>query len=211
MNLQLALDFTNYDDALAVAKKTADAVDFVEAGTPLIKAEGLSVITRLKKEFPDKMIVADMKTADVGDLEVEMAAKAGADIMTILGACPLETIESGIKKAWELGTIKVAVDLIGVDDVKRKVKELIPLKPDYILVHTGIDEQKAGKDPLKKVISIAKVSHIPMIIAGGINEDIAKRVCEVEDVDIVIVGGAITSADDPQRVARSIKNIIKDY
>ena len=51
---------------------------------------------RSKKAFPGRTIVADMKTMDVGGFEVEIAVKAGADVVTVLGLSDDATIsESG--------------------------------------------------------------------------------------------------------------------
>jgi 3-hexulose-6-phosphate synthase len=211
MNLQLALDFTNFEEAYEIAYHTAEAVDIVEAGTPLIKAEGVGVLTKLKEHFPDKLISADMKTADLGEIEVEMASRAGADLVHIMGAAPLETIESCINKAWEMGDVKIAVDMMGVLDVKKRIRAVSHLKPDYVIVHTGVDEQRAGKKPMEHLIEISKISDIPLIVAGGIHEEHAEKVAKIEDVDIVIVGSAITKAPDPLVAARKIKDIIKDF
>ena len=73
--LQLALDFVDLHRAVNVAQLAVPAgVDWVEAGTPLIKSEGLDAVRELKRLFPDKVIVADMKIMDAGRTEVEIAA-----------------------------------------------------------------------------------------------------------------------------------------
>ena len=79
--LQLALDFVDLKRALKSAQAgIAGGVDWLEAGTPLIKSEGLHAVRELRKLFPDSTIVADMKIMDAGRTEVETAAKAGANI-----------------------------------------------------------------------------------------------------------------------------------
>ena len=91
--LQVALDLLNADRALAIAKDAVKGgADWLEAGTPLIKSEGMDIVRQLREQFPDKTIVADMKTMDTGALETEMAAKAGADIISILAASDDGTI-----------------------------------------------------------------------------------------------------------------------
>ena len=82
--LQVALDFENLDDALAISREVAPFIDILEAGTPLIKSEGVRAIQTLKDAHPDKLVCADLKTVDAGYLEVKMAAKAKADIVTVL-------------------------------------------------------------------------------------------------------------------------------
>jgi len=82
--LQVALDFETLDDALAISREVAPFIDILEAGTPLIKSEGVRAIQTLKDAHPDKLVCADLKTVDAGYLEVKMAAKAKADIVTVL-------------------------------------------------------------------------------------------------------------------------------
>jgi 3-keto-L-gulonate-6-phosphate decarboxylase len=78
--LQVALDLVHGERALSIASDAVKGgVDWIEAGTPLIKSEGMSIIRQLKKAFPMHTVVADMKTIDVGGAEVEMAAKSGAE------------------------------------------------------------------------------------------------------------------------------------
>ncbi|MCD6237689.1 MAG: orotidine 5'-phosphate decarboxylase, partial [Thermoplasmata archaeon] len=96
--LQVALDLINAHRALQIAKEAVDGgADWVEAGTPLIKSEGMEVVRKLKQSFPEKTIVADMKTMDTGAVETEMAAKAGADVVCILGASDDETIKDSLR------------------------------------------------------------------------------------------------------------------
>ncbi|MEA3137728.1 MAG: 3-hexulose-6-phosphate synthase / 6-phospho-3-hexuloisomerase, partial [Thermoplasmata archaeon] len=98
--LQIALDEVNLDRALGYAREAvAGGVDWIEAGTPLIKACGLDAVRALKKEFPGKTIVADMKTMDTGAFETEIAIKAGADVVGILGAASDGTFREAVKAA----------------------------------------------------------------------------------------------------------------
>ena len=93
--LQLALDFVDLKRALKSAQAgVAGGVDWLEAGTPLIKSEGLHAVRELRRLFPDTTIVADMKIMDTGRVEVETAAKAGANIVDVLGASSEATIRA---------------------------------------------------------------------------------------------------------------------
>ena len=96
--LQVALDFENLSRALLAAREAVEGgADWVEAGTPLIKSEGLDAVRELKKAFPDHLIVADLKVMDTGAFEVEIAAKAGADVVTVLGAADDDTIADAVR------------------------------------------------------------------------------------------------------------------
>ena len=115
--LQVALDLLNADRALAIAHDAVKGgADWLEAGTPLIKSEGMDIVRQLREQFPGKTIVADMKTMDTGALETEMAAKAGADVICLLAASDDSTILDAVKSARKYGA-KLMVDLIGVPDV----------------------------------------------------------------------------------------------
>jgi 3-hexulose-6-phosphate synthase len=84
--VQISLDLTSLDEALETAAIAVDAgVDWLEAGTPLLLAEGLRAVERLHARFPDHPIVADLKTMDGGYLETEMMAKAGASLVVVMG------------------------------------------------------------------------------------------------------------------------------
>ncbi|MFX0137613.1 MAG: orotidine 5'-phosphate decarboxylase / HUMPS family protein, partial [Candidatus Hodarchaeota archaeon] len=57
--LQVALDFENMDDALAIAEEVAPFVDIFEIGTLLIISEGIRAIQALKDVCPDKLVCVD--------------------------------------------------------------------------------------------------------------------------------------------------------
>ena len=97
MKLQVAMDLLTVEDALSLAGKVAEYVDIIELGTPLIKAAGLSAVTAVKAAHPDKIVFADMKTMDAGELEAEIAFKAGADLVSVLGSADDSTIVGAIK------------------------------------------------------------------------------------------------------------------
>src|ERR1041385_206836 len=139
--LQIALDEVNLDRALGYAREAvAGGVDWVEAGTPLIKACGLDAARELKKAFPDKLIVADMKTMDTGAFETEIAVKAGAGLVGILGAASDGTFREAVKAGRKYGA-KVYMDLISVPDKLKRAKEAQALGVDYVCLHMGVDEQ----------------------------------------------------------------------
>ena len=202
--LQVALDLLNEHRALAIAKDSVKGgADWLEAGTPLIKSEGMDVVRKLKELFPDKTLVADMKTMDTGAFETEMAAKAGADVVCILAAADDSTIIDALKSARKYGT-KLMVDLIGVEDKVKRAKDLEKLGVDYLCMHVGIDEQMVGKKPVGILTSVVKNTNIPLAVAGGINSETAANVVKA-GASIVIVGGAITKAKDVTKATKLIK------
>ena len=206
--LQIALDFTIKERALKVAREAvAGGVDWIEAGTPLIKSEGLDVVRGLRAEFPDHTIVADMKIMDAGRIEVEAAAKAGADIVDVLGAAADETIEECVETGQNYGA-KIVVDLIAVRDPAERAKQIEELGADYIAVHTAIDEQMHGAEPFEIVRRVVEAVSVPVAVAGGIHAGTAASAVEA-GASIVIVGGALTKSQDVTAAARQIKTAIE--
>ena len=208
--LQVALDLLNADRALKIAEKAVkgDPNCWVEAGTPLIKSEGMEIVRKLKQKFPNNTIVADMKTMDTGALETEMASKAGANVVCILGASDIGTIVESIKAARKYGS-KIMVDLIGVKDKTKRAKELEKFGIDYLCIHIGIDEQMVGKKPIDVLSDVIKSTNIPVAVAGGLNSETVADVAKA-GASVIIVGGAITKAKDVILATKTIKKAMTD-
>ena len=202
--LQLALDFSDLGSALAVAKKAAPYVDWIEAGTPLIKSVGLHSVRELKKRFPKHKIVADMKTMDTGVFEVSLAAQAGADVATVCAAADNATIKGAIDEGRKRGVV-VVVDTINTPP--SRWKEIDSFKPDYICLHVGIDQQRKGIDPLELLKKLDVKSK--KIVAGGL--DAKSAPLAIKAGADVIVGGAITKSSDPARAAKEIKEAMEQF
>lgn len=202
--LQLALDFVDLKRAVKSARAAVEGgADWIEAGTPLIKSEGLEAVRELRKLFPRATIVADMKIMDAGRIEVETAAKAGANIVDVLGAASDATIRECIQAAKNYGA-KIVVDLIAVKDPVSRAREVEGFGADYVTTHCSIDEQMEGKDAFETLRRVAQNVSVPVGVAGGINSETASRALEA-GASIVIVGGAITKAMDPREAASTIK------
>jgi 3-hexulose-6-phosphate synthase/6-phospho-3-hexuloisomerase len=202
--LQLALDFVDLKRALKNAQAgMTGGVDWLEAGTPLIKSEGLQAVRELRKLFPSATIVADMKIMDTGRVEVEAAAKAGANIVDVLGAASDATIRECIQAGKNYGA-KIVVDMIAVDDVVSRARLVEEMGADYVTIHCAVDEQMEGKDPFETLRKVAETVTIPVGVAGGINSETASQAVEA-GASVVIVGGAITKAMDPEEAAREIR------
>ena len=207
--LQLALDFINLRRAVKVAKEAVGAgVEWVEAGTPLIKSEGLDSVRTLRKEFPTTTIVADMKTMDAGRLEMETAAKAGADIAVVMGSAPDSTIKECISAGKNYG-IKIEVDFLGIADCVERAIDVEEWGADFIGVHTAIDEQMLGNDPFKRLSKICSKVKIPVAVAGGINSETAVDAINA-GAKIIVVGGAISKATDIKTATTNLKKAISN-
>jgi len=205
--LQVALDLPQGDRALKIAVEAAEGgADWIEAGTPLIKSEGLSILRRLREACPGKTIVADMKTMDVGAIEADMAARQGADVVVVMGLASDSTISESVEAAGKYGA-KIMIDMMGITDIERRVKEVTALGASIICVHIAVDEQMSSGVSA----SLAnRISHpmLELAVAGGITAGSAAELAKA-GADIIIVGGAIAKSDDATRAARDIKKAIE--
>jgi len=206
--LQVALDFVNIAQAVRAAKEAVEGgVGWVEAGTPLIKSEGMSAIRELRRHFPDTTIVADLKIMDAGRVEVEFAAKAGADVVTVLGAASDETISECVEAGRSYDAL-VQVDLIGCADQVERARRAQELGAAIVGIHTAIDEQMVGASPLDLIGEVREAVEIRLAVAGGINSETAPEAVRA-GADIVIVGGAIIKAPDATEATRRIVSAIE--
>jgi len=206
--VQIALDFVNLNRALKVAEAaTAGGADWLEAGTPLIKSEGLDCLRALRRRFPQKTLVADMKIMDVGRIESESAFKAGANVVCVLGVADDSTIRECVEAAKNYGG-RVTVDLLGLSDPTRRAREVEKMGIDYVGMHTSIDEQMRGEDPFSQLREVSRTVSVPIVVAGGINSETAAKAIDA-GASVIIVGGAVIKARDPQEATRIIKEAIK--
>jgi 3-hexulose-6-phosphate synthase len=206
MKLQVAMDVLTTDDALALAAKVAPHVDIIELGTPLIKAMGLAAVTAIKAAHPDKIVFADLKTMDAGELEADIAFKAGADLVTVLGTAGDSTIVGAVKaaKAHNKG---VVVDLIGVADKVTRAREVIALGAEFVEMHAGLDEQAELGFTLATLINQGETAKVPFSLAGGVNLSTIASV-QRAGATVAVAGGAIYGAVDPGEAAKALRAAI---
>ncbi len=204
--IQLALDSLDVNQTLKLAGLAAPYVDIFEIGTPCIKHNGVALVRELKKKFPNKLILVDLKTMDAGEYEATPFYAAGADICTVLGVSGLPTI-AGVIKAANAHNAEVQVDLINVPDKVTCAKESAKLGAQIIGVHTGLDAQAAGQTPFADLQAIAKLGlPVRISVAGGIKQSTVQQVARA-GAHIVVVGAAIYGAASPADAAREISEL----
>lgn len=206
MKLQFAMDTLSTEAALELAAAAAPHVDILELGTPLIKSAGLSAITAIKKAHPDKVVFADLKTMDAGELEADMAFTAGADLVTVLGSAGDSTIAGAVKAAKKHGK-GVVVDLIGVSDKAKRAKEVVALGAQFVEMHAGLDEQAEEGFTFATLLEDGKASGVPFSVAGGINSSTIASVQE-SGAQVAVAGGAIYGAPDVGAAAAELRAAI---
>lgn len=218
--IQISLDLTTIDEALEVARAAVKAgVDWLEAGTPLILAEGLHGIRALRKEFPNHPIVADLKTMDGAGLEAEMMFKAGANFVVVMGQAHDASIIEQVKMAKKYNG-KVMADVMLCPDKPKRAKEAQDLGVDYIIVHTGFDERNMipGLSPLDDLEDILAAVDIPVQAVGGLSIDQAIATLEL-GAEIVVFGAPLVISGtefkpaDPnfEEIIRNIVERVKSF
>lgn len=217
--IQIALDLIDLPRAVKIAQEAVKGIlaetdgdiskAWIKAGTPLIKSEGMNAVRKLRAAFPGHTICADMKVMDAGSTEVEIAAKAGANVVFILGTAPDSCISEAIL-AGKKYSVKIAADLISVKDPAKRAVELEEMGIDIINIHVGLDQQVLGVKPIDLVKEIAKAisGKAQISAAGGINSETAVQAYEA-GADIIIAGGSLYKAKSPEESARKIVQSLK--
>jgi 3-hexulose-6-phosphate synthase len=199
--VQISLDVTSLEEALATAELARRAgVDWLEAGTPLILAEGLHGVRALRERFPGVPIVADLKTMDGGYLEAEMMAKAGATHVVVMARAHEETLKCVVQAGRDHG-VKVMGDNLGCPDMVAGAKFIEDLGCDFVIHHIGYDERRgiaaAGRrmpSPLDQLREVVAAVHVPVQAVGGLSIEQAIRTPEFGALLVVI--GAPLAIDD---------------
>jgi len=205
--VQISLDLTDIDEALETATMAMRAgVDWLEAGTPLILAEGLHGVRKLREAFPGIPIVADLKTMDGGYLEAEMMAKAGATHVVVMARAHEETIKCVVQAGKDHG-VKVMGDNLGAPDMIAAAKWLEDLGCDYVIHHIGYDERRGiaaqGKrmpSPLDQLREVVNAVNIPVQAVGGLSLEQAIE-CPKYGAPLVVLGAPLTIDADAFKTA----------
>jgi len=198
MKLQLAIDELTLTEALEVLKDIHPYIDIVEVGTPFLIDAGREAVRQIKATYPQLEVLCDAKIMDAGAYEAQLAYDAGADYVTVLGITDDLTIKGCVEQAQKQ-VRQVMVDLICVENFAKRVPIIEAFGVDIIAVHTGADQQQAGRTPLEDLKEDVQVA-----VAGGINAETIGDYVAL-DPDIVIVGSGILKADDPVAAAKEMK------
>ena len=205
--VQISLDLTTIDEAISTAEMAIRAgVDWLEAGTPLILAEGLHGVRALRDRFPDIPIVADLKTMDGGYLEAEMMAGAGATHVVVMAQAHEETIKCVVKAGKDCG-VEVMGDNLAYKTMVDGARRLEDLGCDYIVHHIGYDERRGiaarGErmpSPLDQLRAVVDAVKIPVQAVGGLSIDQAIR-CPEYGAPLVVLGAPLTIDADAFKTA----------
>ncbi|RLE53756.1 MAG: formaldehyde-activating enzyme [Candidatus Methanomethylicota archaeon] len=201
--IQIALDIPSLEQTKRIIMQIPKSDRIIlEVGTPLIKKYGTKVIRDLREVAKDMFMVADLKTLDVGKVEVDLAYEDTADAVVAAGLAPTETLDGFIYEAKRLG-IYAVIDMLNVDDPIKKLKSLKEF-PDVVIIHRGIDQETGrtiGLELIEKLRETFKDKRFLIAVAGGIVPETAKEALE-KKADIIIVGRYVTQSKDIERAVR---------
>jgi 3-hexulose-6-phosphate synthase len=205
--VQISLDLTNKEEALETAAMALRAgVDWIEAGTPLILAEGLHGVRALRAAFPNTPIVADLKTMDGGYLEAEMMAKAGATHVVVMAQAHEETIRCVVKAGKDFGVQVMGDNMVSADMVAG-AKRLEDLGCDFVIHHIGFDERRGiaarglrMPSPLDQLRDVVRAVSVPVQAVGGLSLEQAVQTPEY-GAPLVVLGAPLTIDADAFKTA----------
>src|SRR5579863_1653712 len=205
--VQISLDIINIPEALETAHLAMrSGVDWLEAGTPLIIAEGMNGVRALRAEFPGVPIVADLKTMDGGWLEAQLMAEAGATHVVVMERAHPETIKMVVKAGRDFG-VQVMGDNLGASDKVAAAQRLEDLACDFVIHHIGYDERRglaaAGKpfpSPLDQLREVVAAVRVPVQAVGGLTIEQAIRTPEY-GAPLVVLGAPLTIDADSFKTA----------
>jgi len=214
--VQVSLDLTDIHEAMEMAHTAMRAgVDWLEAGTPFILAEGLHGVKALRREFPNTPIVADLKTMDGGYLEAEMMAKAGATHVVVMARAHPETIKCVVQAGKDFGAV-VMGDNLGCPDMILGARELEELGCDMVIHHIGYDERRGiaargerAPNPLDQLREVVDAVAVPVQAVGGLSLEQAIKSPEY-GAPLVVIGAPLAiDADSFSRGAGNVEDVLR--
>jgi len=210
--VQISLDLTSLPEALDTAQIAVEAgVDWLEAGTPLLLAEGLHAVEALHQRFPNHPIVADLKTMDGGYLEAEMMAKAGASFVVVMGRAHEATIRRVVDAGRDFG-VKVMGDNLAADDRIANARWLEKLGVDVIIHHIGYDERRMikGLSPMDELDEVVRAVKVPVQAVGGLTIKQAIE-CPAHGAALVVLGAPLViDAEGFKPAGNNLFDILKE-
>ena len=207
--LQLALDTTEADFAFQVVEELADLVDIVEIGTPLLLAEGLHFVRKLRTVYPSMELLVDTKIIDSGEVLSRAACQAGAGVVTVVSAANPATLQKAVESAHALGS-KVLLDHLSADWDAVEVLEKTTVDVDYLGLHIPKDMQGCTKLDPARVAAVLENSPLPVFLAGGLDAESIRRLIGLPIAGFVI-GAFLLNGPDRRQKAAVLREILDEW
>jgi len=196
--VQISLDLKNLDDALRMAAiAMAAGADWLEIGTPLALAEGAHAVRRLRREYPDTPLIADLKIMDGGYGEARMYAEAGADAVVVMGRAHDATVARVAQAGQDFSVLVMGDDMAAPDSIA-EARRLESLGVGMVLHHIGHDHRDAnpqlGLSPLTDLPGIVAAITVPVQAVGGLTMEQAIS-CPGLGAGVVVFGAPLAIDD----------------
>lgn len=205
MDLQVALDRIPLDRAVAITEAVAASTDWVEVGTSMVKQFGQSGLCEVVAAAAGTPVLADLKTADDVRFEFEMALAAGAKSVTVLGLAPDVSVDLAVEVTGE-HDCELVVDLMGL--TRQRIEQLADRLPQRVRLapHVSKDAQGGGSQTGQRVQDLLGPwsRGRRLALAGGLTAEDLPALADEPELR-VIVGSAVTRADDPLAAVQELR------
>lgn len=210
MKIQFAMDVKTIKEALELCEQVADYVDILEVGSPLIVSEGVHAVRAVKQAYPDKIVLADTKCCDGGYMIGGYAYEAGADIATLMAVATDMTVQRFVEVAKEYNA-KVLVDILNLDNIEQRSRELLDLDVDYVGMHASADtvrKDEVAMTRIKRMMDI--VPKEKAVVANCLTWNNLEKVLALKP-EIVVVSGPIMNAENRREAAKKVRELFDRY
>jgi len=206
MKLRISFNLSDLDTTLKIASEVKEHCDEFEIGSPLIARYGTKSVEKFRKKFPEKILVS--KTNIIGHEKeiVRFFSEAGSDWITVLAGAAPNIIHSACNAAHSVGK-KVLLDMVDSSSMGQTALEAKTLGADALLFRKTIDEtdEHIFLDLWDMVQGNAT---LPIYITTRVTRENIENVIKTNPAGI-IVGRAITQAEDPKAEAAHFYGLIK--
>ncbi|WP_065468405.1 orotidine 5'-phosphate decarboxylase / HUMPS family protein [Bifidobacterium dentium] len=206
MKLQVAIDRVPVERAMEIVKNITSEANIIEIGTSLTKEFGMRALRPVIEAAEGVAVLGDIKTCDEGKYEFDLGYRCGFSYLTVMGSASMGTLEACARSAAEHDGLMM-IDLLECDEAR--IERISGFTDAVYCLHTSTDEGSTA-DPVAQVRAFKarfpQIQHLA--IAGGIKKHHLAALSQ-ENIDIVIMGSAITKADDIAMACRACRKEMK--
>jgi orotidine-5'-phosphate decarboxylase len=207
----LALDVPSIEKAVELMDKVSPYLDTVKIGYPLVLAEGLESVSRVKEEY-DCKVICDFKVADIPATNQKIADEtfqAGADAIIVHGFVGADSATSCLESANQH---EKEIFLLTEMSHPGASRFLQPVSMDIARmgVEMGITNYVGPSTRLDRLEKIRQIiGEESFLISPGVGVQGGNPKDTLEFADALIIGRSIYLAPDPVEVLESIIDSIE--
>lgn len=210
-NIILAMDVTNINKAMELMDKVSNYLDTVKIGYPLVLAEGLESVSKIKKKY-DCRVICDFKLADIPATNQKIADvtfQAGADAIIVHGFVGLDSVKSCLESAEKVGKDIFLLTEMSHPGATNFIQP-VSMNIASMGVEIGITHYVGPSTRLERLKMIREiVGKDSFIISPGVGVQGGDPRETLQFADAIIVGRSIYLSDDPVNALESIIGYIE--